>query len=438
MNTRQTLGLMLVLSIFPGFLITGLAQNDTVSLRNKIEQLEQALAKAKADLAQAETSLRNANDTGPDKITIGDFKIGGAVRVNWAIGTYETGEGPTRGAKGGNFALDTFRVNIDYAHQNLIGKFEYRFMNGYSFLHTGWLGYDFADGNQIQVGVNRVPFGPGPYGISNSWFFDQHYYVGLSDDMDLGIKYTRHLDDVTMDLAYYFSDEGNWLGSSNDSARYGYDPVVWEYDTDGDGVSEVTGYGERNQINFRLIRHFRAIATDVGFSLQYNQLEGRHADDGSMYATSIHLKKDFGKLSVNTQLSYYNHDVGALPTGDDETIVYGAWDFAWPIAAEAMIPAVGISYYIPTTQLDWLDAVTLYAEYSSIIKTGTTASGEDFEDSNLYVIGSSFWRGGWFIYLDVAFSDGNFFVGGDHFNDFGPNTGSKMQSRVNLNLGYYF
>jgi len=24
---------------------------------------------------------------------------------------------------------------------------------------------------------------------SQSWFFDQHYYVGLADDMDLGLKY---------------------------------------------------------------------------------------------------------------------------------------------------------------------------------------------------------------------------------------------------------
>jgi hypothetical protein len=40
----------------------------------------------------------------------------------------------------------------------------------------------------VEVGVNRVPFGPGPYGIAQSFMFDLDYYVELSDDMDLGIE----------------------------------------------------------------------------------------------------------------------------------------------------------------------------------------------------------------------------------------------------------
>ena len=100
--------------------------------------------------------------------------------------------------------MDTFRFNLDYENGPVIAKAEYRFYDGYNFLHTGWLGYNFEDEIQLQVGLNRVPFGPGPYGVSQSWSFDQHYYVGLADDMDLGAKYTFHPGDWTIDLGYYY------------------------------------------------------------------------------------------------------------------------------------------------------------------------------------------------------------------------------------------
>lgn len=123
---------------------------------------------------------------------IGDLKVGGAIRVNYINGDYDSNNtgGPERGDNGGNFEMDTFRVNLDYQHNSLLGKIEYRFYDGYHFLHTGWIGYQVNPDTQIQLGVNRVPFGVGPYGPSNSNFFDLHYYVGLADDMDLGVKYT--------------------------------------------------------------------------------------------------------------------------------------------------------------------------------------------------------------------------------------------------------
>ena len=137
---------------------------------------------------------------------IGDLKVGGAIRANYVNGDYveSGGDGPERGGNGGDFELDTFRVNLDYEKNAWVAKVEYRWYTGYSFLHTGWVGYNFSDGGQVQVGVNRVPFGVGPYGPANSWFFDQHYYVGLADDMDMGVKYSRKIDKISLDLAYYF------------------------------------------------------------------------------------------------------------------------------------------------------------------------------------------------------------------------------------------
>ncbi|MFP4156260.1 MAG: hypothetical protein ACLFU4_01435 [Opitutales bacterium] len=384
-----------------------------------------------------EQTIANAADLGPSKITPGDLipaleglKIGGAIRANYIIGDYPNGSAPSRGGDGGNFKLDTFRLNADYTRGDYVAKFEYRWYDGYNFLHTGWFGYNFEDDSQLQFGVNRVPFGPGAYGISQSWLFDQHYYVGLSDDMDLGFKYKTSLGDVSIDLGYYFSDEGQWRGASRDSARYSYD-VVDETDN---------GYEERNQFNFRAIKpvKFGEVNADLGISAQYGMLESNgNQDDGDHYAASAHAVFKVGNWTIAPQLTYYNYDIDdhTVQSGvvTDDLIDMGAYDFAWDIAAEAWIPAISLSYYKETPSFDWLDYVIPYVEYSSIVKAESS-----FNDSELFIVGAAWGRGGWYIYTDLGFSNGNYFVGGDDFTTFGANPDDTWQTRFNINFGYYF
>lgn len=418
--TKRTVSLASLIACLP----MALMAQSSDELRQRVDRLESELAEAKAALA-------NAADTGPSKIQLGNLSIGGAIRVNYVFGDYESGPGATRGSSGGNMMLDTYRINLDYVKGPWSAKAEYRWYNGYNMLHTGWLGYTGETDWSVQVGVNRVPFGPGAYGVSNSWFFDQHFYVGLADDMDLGVKYTTTRGDLTWDFAYYVTDEGNYVGASRDSARYSYDPVMWTYE------GEKRGYEERHQVNVRVIADLTD-STDLGASLQAGQLEGEKSDDGSMVAGSVHMVNTLGKWRINSQLTYYNYDIGAGATGDDELIPFGAYDYAWPIATEAVIPAIAVSYSVDTGHLDWLDSLTLYAEYSSILKTGSTADGTDFKDSSLAVFGAAWARGGWYIYTDLAFSDGNYFVGLDDFTTQGANLNASWQSRLNINFGYYF
>lgn len=447
-----------VTALLASLSLTGTAAAETAQeLERRVMQLERELAAARTELEQAKTGERDARDelaelknevadtaaAKTDKIAIedgmgGTLNIGGAIRANYAWGDYgpKTG-GPSR-AEGddGNMTLDTFRINLDYVNDQVIGKAEYRFYNGYHMLHTAWLGYNFADGGQVQVGVNRVPFGPGPYGVSQSWFFDQHYYVGLADDMDLGIKYTRPVGNWTIDLAYYYSDEGTWAGDSKDSARYSYDVVN----------ESGNGYEERNQFNLRGIYHIKdvTVPTDVGFSLQYGQLESDGPqDDGDHYAASVHMINKWQNFTLATQLTRYKFDIDpytpaspttvATPTND--LIQFGAFDFPSLVASEGWIPAVSLSYYLETPGIGWLDYVIPYVEYSAIRKD---ASG--FNDSDLTTLGAAWGSGGWYIYTEVAYSTGNEFVGGETaFGDrLGANADDDGQYRYNINLGYYF
>jgi hypothetical protein len=399
--------------------------------------------------AAAEEQLAATSEPESTKIKLGPLSVGGAVRVNYIRGSYtDTGDGPSRGGDGGNFELDTYRINLSLDHAQTIGKLEYRWYNGYNFLHTGWLGHQFQDGGQLQVGVTRVPFGPGPYGVSQSWFFDQHYYVGLADDMDFGVKYLTRRGNWDLDLAYFYSSEGNWNGASADSARYSYDAVKWDYALDPDGnviSAPLNGYAERNQFNLRAIYNLddSTVPTELGVSMQYGQLEGRRVDDGHHWAGSLHMINHFGGFVLASQLTRYQiHIDDNTPWGTDTLIPMGAYDFAWPVATKAWIPALSLSYRYDTPRIGWLDYVLPYLEYSSIIKDEDT-----FNDSQMLTLGAAWASGGWYIYSDLVYSNGNYFIGNDGddysniFNgvgDFGVDGNDDWNYRFNINFGYYF
>ena len=432
----------------------GSCQDHVEAARKEAKAGTAPIAEAGAELAESESIATTGTDVvaerASSKMELGPLTVGGAMRVNYVLGSNPGGgSGPSRGGNGGNFELDTFRINLSLDYQQFIGKLEYRWYNGYNFLHTGWLGYEFDDAGQLQVGVTRVPFGPGPYGISQSWFFDQHYYVGLADDMDLGIRYVTTRGNWDLGFAYFPSSEGEWNGTSEDSARYSYDAVKWTESIDEDGNlsfgGAVNGYEERNQFNVRAIYRLAesAVPTDLGLSLQYGQLRGERADDGSHWAASAHMVDQIGNFRLASQLTRYEIDIDAdNPWGRDTLIPMGAYDFAWPVATKAWIPAVSLSYKYNTPQLGWLDYVLPYVEYSNIVK-----DEDEFNDSQMVTLGAAWPRGGWYIYSDPVYSNGNDFVGsdGDDYSnifdgvgDFGVTGNDKCNYRFNINFGYYF
>ena len=488
--SHQTPAKALCLTLLTTLALTGAPQihaaADTAALERRIAELQAELEQARRDLTaakaetseaqqkteQAEAELAEAGNPQAQKITVGPLTIGGAIRANYILGSYpDGGDGPTRGGNGGAFALDTFRINVDLDYENLVGKLEYRWYpdpfnpgsgkprtySSYSFFHTAWLGWDFNNGSQLQVGLNRVPFGPGPYGVSQSWFFDQHFYVGLADDMDLGVKFVTEIGNWDLDLAYYYSSEWNGQGTSFDSTRYSYDAVEWTYAIAPDGTVDFNappnGYTERNQFNLRAIYNLddAAIPTEIGTSLQYGQLKGRRTDDGDHWAASIHMKNSWNNWLLASQLTRYKYNIdknNLLNT--DKLVPMGAYNFGWPAATDAWIPAVSLSYLYETQSIPWLDSVRPYIEYSSIVKEDS-----DFSDSELFVLGAAWACNGWYIYTDAAWSNGNNFVGSENkfglpepytnvyteaggIGDWGANGNDYWNWRLNINLGYYF
>ena len=380
------------------------------------------------------------------------IKVGGAMRVNYAYGTYGDADTPhRRGEKIGDVDLEIFRLNADVDYRNILSRVEYRWYDTYSLIHTAWLGYNFGKSGTVKAGIVRVPFGPGPYGVSTSWFFDQHFYVGLADDPDLGIRWTGTLDKLTLDAAYYLQSEFQTDGNSLVSSRYGYDVVRWEEKADTTGNVEwgtgENGFDEQHQFNLRAIYALENIA-DVGVSFQYGLLNGINVGDdegGNHYAVSGHAKNGFADFTLFSQFSYYaNNITDDTPWGTGDLIPMGAYDFAWPVASEGFIPALSLRYGgIDTSNISWVDSVTPYVEWSTIFKTV-----DAYNPSTLVTIGAS-WTilGALYVYSDLGFSDGNYFVGnsGDDYsniytgvNHVGANGNNVWHWRLNFNLGYYF
>ncbi|MCB1132405.1 MAG: hypothetical protein KDN05_14855 [Verrucomicrobiae bacterium] len=418
------------------------AQDRESELQQRIATLELELAAARAELAdrqrkepsaaagaKAETPRIETEETDDAFLRVGDFTFGGAMRVNWTLGDYTTGAtGPSRGGHGGDVSLDTFRIDAGYERGPWSGNAEYRWYPGTNFFHTLDAGYAMGETHQLRGGLTRVPFGVGPYGPSNNWFFDQHYYVGLADDMDLGLVYTTKHGDWTVDLAVFGAAEPNMRGASDAGARYSFDIVDARNDTRYFGNKTPTGYEESGQLNLRAIRAFPDLAapTDLGVSLQYGHFNGNGTRDARPYAASLHSLSEYDAWTLKLQATHYDYDTTT------DYVTGGFYDYTTDIASRGDILSAALSYTWekPAT---WLDSITFYNDFSVIRKP---ASG--YNDSALNVLGAAFAKGGWYIYADWALSNGNEFVG-----DFRPdmqadNRNRRWQSRWNINLGYYF
>ena len=126
-----------------------------------IEELEARVDTLKRALGQAEQELAEARDSGalpPTKavttdgaeestpttngVRLGPITLGGAVRVNYVYGDYETQNGgPSRGGEGGNVELDTFRINatLDYVHWSTDGIPQTQGRTTTSCTQVGWV-----------------------------------------------------------------------------------------------------------------------------------------------------------------------------------------------------------------------------------------------------------------------------------------------------------
>jgi len=402
--------------------------------------------------------------------------IGGALRVNY---TYKDWDEESKD-KVGDFGLDTFRLNLDGEISDLIFSAEYRWYpeSDWDSIHHGWIGYNFTDNWQGQIGIHQVPFGIQPYASHNFWFSGAYYY-GLEDDYDAGIKALYNNGPWDLAFAFYKNGElSDSFGSGPDDAgRYSVDVL-----TSGNGNEET------NQGNLRCaytFTHNDSNSTEFGLSGEYGGLRNEETDNiGDHWAGAAHIVGNYGRWNIQLEGIYYKYDpenpdtkiqtseqkvaiketkgsngetiyemvdpkkYPDLPTTtttvsetievNDDLITVGAYEFPWQIPAEAAIYTFNVAYTLPV-KIGPISSLTFYSDNTAIKPDeDITVKGERLNQTIWQnVVGCLVAAGPVYTYIDVISSEEMVF-NGDYDGMVDPTDDRDRNTRLNINIGYYF
>jgi hypothetical protein len=405
-------------------------QSELAALQHRLDQIDAAGSPSVAeppsvapdsaeagsvDALESRVAALEGQQLAPEPSGI-DF--GGALRLNYAWRDFDE----SNKDRVGDFELELFRINVDGAVGDVLLSAEWRRYNDFQAIHHGWLGYDFSETLQGQVGIHQVPFGLLPY-ASHSFWFGGTYYLGFEDDYDSGVKFIhRPNDDWTLHYAFYKNPE-----YANDSrfGRYSFDLV-----TSGEQQNS-----EINQLNFRAERHLELstdATLDLGVSLEGGQIWNQTTrSKGERWAVAAHVNADVGPWNVQLQGLRYSFNP-ENPAGVSEDFVQtGAFDFPFLMAAEANVYSVNLARSLPVS-FGPVDGMTCYNDFT-LIDPRVADSAESIQN----VTGCSVAAGGVFAYFDWIAGKNMWFAGGDGIGLNGASAG-RWRSRFNVNLGFYF
>ena len=268
------------------------------------------------------------------------------------------------------------RINVDDEYKKVLLSSEIRFYSsdfGGILIHHAWMGYKFSESSQIELGITKTPFGILPY-ASHNWFFNIHYYLGLEDDYDAGIKYVLNKEKFSLQAAFFKNSE---LPSRNYN-RYSYDI--------SDPQEEI------NQANLRLT--YKLNSVEIGGSLQYGQLMNTVTKAiGDHNAGALHVNAKFNRLNILLQVISVDHNPIDSNTSVVRMSAYGA---SYSVASGGMVYSIGLQYKIP---LEWgpFTELNFYNNFGIFDKAKS-----DFYDTYMNVLGASVAMGKMFTYIDLC------------------------------------
>jgi len=347
-----------------------------------------------------------------------DIAFGGALRLNYAWRDFDE----QNKDRFGDFELELFRINADGEIGDVILSAEWRRYNDFQAIHHGWVGYDFTDKLQGQLGISQVPFGLLPF-ASHSFWFGGTYYLGFEDDYDTGIKFVhKPSEDWTFHYAFYKNPE---YANDDRFGRYSFDLV-----TAGDQQN-----AEINQLNLRgeySLRLSQTDTLDLGVSLEGGQIYNRlTTDKGERFAIAAHANAELGQWNLQLQALRYEFNPENPDGVSDAFVQTGAFEFPFLMAARGEVISANIARSFGLS-LGPVTGATCYNDFTFI-----NPSVDDSADSIQNVTGCSLIAGGVFAYFDWITGKNMWFAGGDGIG-LNATTAGQWQSRLNVNIGFYF
>ncbi|OHV12297.1 hypothetical protein [Kushneria phosphatilytica] len=313
---------------------------------------------------------------------------------------------------GGDIDFGKFILGIDGQVDNYIYSFQYRFYDGYRFLHHGWLGYQLNDNDTVKVGLVQTPFGNMDYGYLG-WYGTLPYLAGFNDNQNAGIKWHHEDGPWTTDLAFFKSDQ---LGSTNES--YGANPpggtTAATYDDNGDlDTRGDQGNKSENQVAARVgytFGHGTDYTTEVNFSAKGGQLYNEQTNDsGDNWAAALGLNGNYGNWSVLLQATQYEYNAKNADEDDtgisDNVMQVGAFNFNYLIPAEGQMYNFSLAY---SMDVNWgpIDNAYFYNDYSYISADGDyspiNGGFGSMNDPQLNDIGIKLTAGPYYAWFDIV------------------------------------
>lgn len=344
------------------------------------------------------------------------FTINGAFRVHYKDEFYNE----TRKKEGGEFGFDLFGLVINASYKDFKVFADMRFMpasSGGTMPKEGWIGYDFQNGDDIQVGLVEDPFGNLDYN-SYSWFLGIGYALGFEGKYAMGAKY--HHKGKTWDWQVAFM--------KNAMETFTNDPDL----RDNQWSASVVGNNkEINQLSGQLLYKVKAndFSHKLGVSGQFGQLYN-FVDNimGTRNAFAVHYNMDYKNLGIKAEVYRYEFNPKGM---NPEYVDMGSFNYTYQVVSKGDVYALSAKYSIPFKGKS-LNEIAFYSEYGYLEKKYNLKATQMLTNGVLIRI-----LDGIYTYVEYVAGKNHPFLGDNQaslYNDYN----NKWHARLQCNIGYYF
>ena len=357
----------------------------------------------------------------------GKLTVAGYVRGNYQVKQY--GEDDRSDQK---IRFDAAQLKLDYERGNLFGHAEYRCYQyerlcDFSTLIDAYLGYRLNSTDQVVLGMQPVPFGPGRF-WGNSLYGSINTTAGLEDVHNVGVNYHLELPTETkFDAGYFAIDGGHYSGTyTPDSGRYSANYVH------SDDVNQ-TDLQEKNMWVARITQDLNlgvdGLTTQVGGSYWTSEIENKTTNQtGRRNAWAVFSKINYGDLGLT--LTGGKNDVSNKDMLHLNTSLMGSYDTEYEVANKATHYTADLGYSFKNVKQ--IGNITPYMMYSRYDKDLTGA-----KDSIRNIVGVSIDHKQLSLVAEYIMGKNDPFIGGTS-SSLAMGDDNKWNKLLNLTLFYYF
>nr|WP_286009733.1 hypothetical protein [Salinicola sp. S1-1-2] len=381
------------------------------ALQQEVQQLRQQLADQQTTQQASTAETREMAEENRSLLDeVGTPQFSGLVELGYTFNDWNEADKDTTG----DVDFGKFILGMSGGEGDLSYSFQYRFYDGYDFLHHAWAAYQFGDNDSVKLGLFQTPFGNMDYGYL-SFYGTLPYLAGFNDNQNAGISWEHSQGAWDTSLAFFKSDQ---LGDSND--HYGANAVgmtgTATYDANGDLIDRGNqGNTEENQLAARIAYTFNDgtdYTTEVNLSAKGGQLYNNQTNDsGDSWAVAAGLNGNYGNWTTLLQATTYEFNAEnpdeSVSGISDNAVEVGSFGFNFLIPAEAQMYSASLGY---SMDVNWgaVDNLFFYNDFSYIDPTDDYSAINggfgDMDDPMLNDLGVKVTAGRYYAWFDVITS----------------------------------